>query len=464
MKTIHAILLLSFLAVFVASCGDNKAAENKNTTEVIPVKLLPLNGQHTGTATIAVSGQFTTDDETMLSFKTGGIIQSLAVKEGDAIKTGQVLATLNPTEINAQVTQAQLGFEKAQRDYNRVLHLYQDSVATLEQLQNTKTAMNIAEEQFKSAEFNRSHSQIRATSNGYVLRKLANEGQLVQAGTPIFETNGAAAGNWLLRVDLSNKQWAEIQAQDKATIEIESVPGKTFEGTVVRKTEGLNQTSGTFKADIRLNGAKPAAIAYGMFGKATIEPAGGKVKNQANGGDGKSEAGRTTGDGRSEAGRAAGDGKSEAGRTTGDGRSEAGRAAGDGKSEAGRTTGDGRSEAGRTAGDGKSEAGRAAGEGRLQAGRTAGDGRSEAGRATGDGATATNNGPWAIPYEALMEGDGSTGYVFITNDNKTAKKVTVTIGGMEKDQVIITKGLEQAGALIISGSAYLTDGSPISVK
>lgn len=354
MKTIHAILLLPFLAVFVASCGDNKAAENKTTTEIIPVKLLPLNGQSAGTATIAVSGQFTTDDETMLSFKTGGIIQSLAVKEGDAIKTGQLLATLNPTEINAQVTQAQLGFEKAQRDYNRVLHLYQDSVATLEQLQNTKTAMSIAEEQFKSAEFNRSHSQIRATSNGFVLRKLANEGQLVQPGTPIFETNGAASGNWLLRVDLSNKQWAAIQTQDKATIEIESVPGKTFEGTVVRKTEGLNQTSGTFKADIRLNGVKPAAIAYGMFGKATIQPFVHK--------------------------------------------------------------------------------------------------------------TADANGPWSIPYDALMEGDGSTGYVFVTNDNKTAKKITVTIGGMEKDQVIITKGLEQAGALIISGSAYLTDGSPISVK
>lgn len=354
MKTIHAILLLPFLAAFATSCGDNKAAENKTTTEVIPVKLLPLNGQNAGAASIAVSGQFTTDDETMLSFKTGGIIQSLAVKEGDAIKTGQLLATLNPTEINAQVTQAQLGFEKAQRDYNRVLHLYQDSVATLEQLQNAKTGMSIAEEQYKSAEFNRSHSQIRATRNGYVLRKLASEGQLVQAGTPIFETNGAQSGNWLLRVDLSNKQWAAIQPQDKASVEIESVAGKTFEGVVVRKTEGLNQTSGTFKADIRLTGAKPSAIAYGMFGKAVIRPAG--------------------------------------------------------------------------------------------------------------NAAAGNNGPVAIPYDALMEGDGNTGYVFITNDNKTAKKVTVTIGGMEKDKVIITQGLDGAYALIISGSAYLTDGSPISVK
>lgn len=354
MNTIQSILLFSFLAIFAASCGENKAAENKTTAEIIPVKLLPLNGQTAGTATIAVSGQFTTDDETMLSFKTGGIIQSLLVKEGDAIKAGQLLATLNPTEINTQVTQARLGFEKAQRDHNRVLHLYQDSVATLEQLQNSKTAMSIAEEQLKSATFNRDHSSIRATSNGYVLRKLASEGQLVQPGTAIYETNGAQSGNWLLRVDLSNKQWAAIKENDKATIEIESVPGKTFEGVVIRKTEGLNQSSGTFRADLRLLGTRPVAIAYGMFGKATIQPAA--------------------------------------------------------------------------------------------------------------VASTSGKGPWAIPYDALMEGDGSTGYVYVTSDNKTAHKVTVTISGMEKDQVIINQGLESAGALIISGSAYLTDGSAISVK
>ncbi|WP_343693636.1 efflux RND transporter periplasmic adaptor subunit [Chitinophaga sp.] len=386
MKTIHAILLLPVLAVFVASCGDNKAAENKTATEVIPVKLLPLNGQRAGSAAIAVSGQFTTDDETMLSFKVGGIIQSLLVKEGDAIRTGQLLATLNPTEINAQVMQAQLGFEKAQRDYNRVLHLYQDSVATLEQLQNAKTGMSIAEEQYKSAEFNRSHAQIRATSNGYVLRKLASEGQLVQPGTAVFETNGAQSGNWLLRVDLSNKQWAAIRQQDKAKVEIESLTGKTFEGTVVRKTEGLNQNSGTFKADIRVNGVEPGVIAYGMFGTAVIETGSSKMTDRANEGAGNSA-------------------------------DISGRAAGTGSN------------------------------GMMK-----------------DANSSSGKGPWSIPYDALMEGDGSTGYVFITTDNKTAKKVTVTIGGMEKDVVIITKGLENAPALIISGSAYLTDGSPISVK
>lgn len=78
--------------------------------------------------------------------------------------------------------------------------------------------------------------------------------------------------------------------------------------------------------------------------------------------------------------------------------------------------------------------------------------------------TTDGQGPWAIPYDALLEGDGSTGYVYVTNDNKTAHKIAVTIAGMEAGKVIISKGLQEAGALIISGSAYLTEGSPIIVK
>jgi RND family efflux transporter MFP subunit len=356
MKTILTFSLLASLSCLLISCGAPSAAENNNDSKSanIPVKLLALNGQLNTHPAVSVSGQFTTDDEVLLSFKTGGIIQRIMVKEGDAVKQGQLLATLNPVEINAQVQQAQLGFEKAQRDFRRVENLYKDSVATLEQLQNAKTALDIAGEQVKTAQFNRAHSQITATANGYVLRKLASEGQMVQPGTPVLETNGAQSGNWLLRVNVSNKEWATISIQDKASVEVEAVPGKTFQGTVSRKSEGIQSQTGSFTADIRLTGEKPSAIAFGMFGKAVISPV---------------------------------------------------------------------------------------------------------------TVTATAaHGPWAIPYDALLEGDGNTGYVFITNDNKTAHKIPVTIAGMEADKVIISNGLQQAAALIISGSAYLTEGSSITVK
>jgi RND family efflux transporter MFP subunit len=354
MKSVISLTLLISISFLIISCGAPTAAEKKSNITEIPVKLLPLNGQLSASPAIAVSGQFTTDDEVLLSFKTGGIIQRVYVKEGDAIKAGQLLAVLNPVEIDAQVQQAQLGYEKSQRDYKRVDNLYKDSVATLEQLQNVKTALDIAAEQLKTAQFNRSHSQITATANGYVLHKLASEGQLVQPGTPVLETNGAQSGNWLLRVNISNKEWSIINLQDKATIEVEATPGKTFQGVVARKSEGIQAQSGSFTVDIKLGGEKPAAIAFGLFGKAIIKPATAVVVE--------------------------------------------------------------------------------------------------------------GQGPWAIPYDALLEGDGNKGYVYVTNDNKTAHKVAVTIAGMEANKVIISNGLQHAAALIISGSAYLTEGSPITVQ
>ncbi len=342
--------LLFAAAVVFQACGSGNAASEIPAQTAIPVKLLPLTAS-SAQAAIPVSGTFTTDDEVLLSFKTGGIIQRIMVKEGDAIRARQTVAVLNPVEIDAQVQQAKLAFEKATRDHQRAQNLYNDSVATLEQLQNVGTAREMARQQLQAAQFNRNHSVITAPRNGFVLRKLAAEGQLVQPGTPVLETNGAQSGNWLLRTSVSNKEWAAIRINDAATVEVESVPGKTFTGSVSRRSEGIDPATGAFRIDIRFSGEKPAGIAFGMFGKAVV----------------KTSARAETGSG------------------------------------------------------------------------------------------------WAIPYDALLDGDGSSGYVFVTNDGKTAKKVKVTVAGMEKDHVLISQGLENAQQLIIAGSAYLKDSSTIRI-
>ena len=90
-----------------------------------------------------------------------------------------MLATLQLTEINAQVQQAQLGVDKALRDYNRTLNLYHDSVATLEQVQNVKTGLDLARQQLSAVQFNRGYATIRAPKSGFVLKKMADAGQVV---------------------------------------------------------------------------------------------------------------------------------------------------------------------------------------------------------------------------------------------------------------------------------------------
>ncbi len=265
------ILTISTLSVLLLS-GCSKEQELSTfpkPVEAIPVKVILLS-QAEVSGSVHSSGQFTTDDETMLSFKTGGIIDRIYVKEGDKIKKGQLLATLDLTEISALVNQTQITYEKALRDYDRIANLRKDSVATLEQLQNSKTGLELARQQLNASKFNLQYSEIRAAHDGVVLQKLANEGQITGQGMPVLKTCSKGRTDWVLRVAVSDKEWAEIKINDKASVQIEALNINDMQAYVSSKAENADQMTGCFSIDLKLNNARKLDIASGMFGKAEI--------------------------------------------------------------------------------------------------------------------------------------------------------------------------------------------------
>ena len=264
-------LFSSFVLIFfLSACAKKQVEETNMATDVIPVKIIQINQEAVGQS-IHASGVFTTEDETYLGFKIGGIIQNIMVKEGDAIKAGQLLATLNLTEIKSQVQQAQIGVEKAERDFKRAGNLYKDSVATLEQFQNSKTALDMARQQISVLKFNQNYAEIRALKSGYVLKKLANDGQVVGPGTPILMVNGAT-NNWVLKVGLSDQDWASVSIGDQATVTIDTEKDQNFSATIRAKSEGVDPITGTLWVTLKTNGIPTKKIALGIFGKANIQP------------------------------------------------------------------------------------------------------------------------------------------------------------------------------------------------
>ncbi|MCW3106034.1 MAG: rane-fusion protein [Segetibacter sp.] len=271
MKPIFSAAYLIAASILLLSCHHSSTKTEVIAEELIPVKVIKIQPQLIQSS-IHASGQFTTDDVTFLSFKTGGIIDRLLVKEGDAVHRGQLVATLHFTEINSQVQQVKFSYEKALRDYKRYSNLYRDSVTTLEQLQNTKTALDIAEQQLKSIRFNQNYSEIRATANGYVLKKLSNPGEMVNPGDPILQINGAHESNWILKVNVSDGEWSAIKTGYEADVETDALPHQTIKGIVSKKQEAIDPSTGTFTIDILLKGNAGKFIAQGLFGKATIFP------------------------------------------------------------------------------------------------------------------------------------------------------------------------------------------------
>lgn len=358
MNTLHHILPLvrrsvglGALLLLLQACNSSDAAgtmasDTAPPTDAIPVKVMDLAPTERA-VTVHAAGLFSTDDETVLSFKAGGIVSAVLVKEGDHVNAGQLLATLDLTEINAQVQQAELGLEKSTRDLERAEHLHRDSVASLEQLQNARTGRDVAQQQYNAAAFNQRYAQIRAAADGFVLKKFVNAGQLVGPGTPVVQVNGAGKATWVLKAGVSDKDWALLAPGDSATITADALPGKVLHGVVSSRSMGADPMSGAFQVEVRVTGEEAKQLASGLYGKVSI-------------------------------------------------------------------------------------------------------------------ATRQHVKGWAVPYEALLDGDRDTGFAFVVKDGK-AVKVPVRIAAIHGDKAILDRGLEGQAQLIVSGSAYLTNGSAVTI-
>lgn len=260
---------ITLLAISGACSSGNQDTGLRDGDTVIPVQVQPLATTDTASTVIA-TGTFTTDDETALAFRNGGIIQQLRVNEGESFRKGQLLAAVESTEINTTLEQARLGLEKAERDYRRAQQLYADSVATLEQMENAKTAFDAARQDVERVSYQVNHTTITAPFDGYVLQRPANVGQVVGPGTPVLVVAGMGTGGWLLKVGVSDRQWSAIRTGDAATVTTDAIPGKELRAGVARKSEGVDPQSGMFNVYLKLDDTPPSSLASGLFGKATI--------------------------------------------------------------------------------------------------------------------------------------------------------------------------------------------------
>lgn len=349
MKTNHLIFSL-LLAVALWSCGSKAEKPTIATANdvIVPVKLAAVSTV-TRAEPIVASGLVSSAEEARLSFKVGGIINQMLVDEGQTVRKGQLLATLDLTEINAQVNQAQLASEKAERDLGRVNSLYADTAATLEQLQNATTGQNAAKQNLTIAQFNRSYAQIRSSVDGTVTRKATNEGEYVAPGASVYLISGNRTSDWVVRVGVSDKDWARLRLGNRATATLDAYPDKTFTGSLTKLAQAADPVNKLYEVEIKIQpgGVK---LAPGLFAKVSLTPA---------------------------------------------------------------------------------------------------QSRSYA----------------VVPVEAIVEGNGKEGFVYVlTEDRKHVQKTPIQIGFLDKDNVLLTNGLSGIKEVVTAGSAFLTEESAVVVK
>lgn len=267
MKRERIAAMVVVLALAVGACGS--ADKPATTTAVQPaaVRTVPAASVQVTAQTRAV-GALAPRDEIRLSFKVGGVVDSVSVESGDIVRKGQVLAELKSTEVDASVAQAAEGAEKSRRDLERARQLRLDEVATEEQVQDLTTAYNVARSNLDAARFNARFARIEAPTDGIVFERMVEAGELVEPGKSVF-VFGSTSSGWVVRAGLSDRDVVRLDTGAAAEVTFDAFPSRVFAGKVTRIGAAADRLTGTFEVEIEVQ-PDGARFARGLVAKVTL--------------------------------------------------------------------------------------------------------------------------------------------------------------------------------------------------
>src|SRR5215475_10282707 len=273
------------VAASVLGCKNDEAkSESARTTPraaVATVKRVPLE------KSLTVAGEFVPFQEVELHAKVAGFIRKINVDIGDRVRAGEVLATLEVPELNAQVTGAEAGVRHSQEEIalaksavnraeanHNALHMAAERLeeaakarpgmiaqqelddaeakdrASEAQVAEAKATVAAQEQQMDVAKAERMHyasladySRITAPFDGVVTWRYADTGALIQAGTSnagsMSVVKVAEVAKLRLRIPVSESLAGYVRDGDVADVRVQAT-GDHFRGEVVRTTGALD--------------------------------------------------------------------------------------------------------------------------------------------------------------------------------------------------------------------------------
>ena len=258
------------LILSLAGCTDN-AVNNSESAAGTPVRTATVRSGP-GAAPIHSRGKIAAAEELQLSFKTGGIIARVHIREGERVQAGQLLAELALDEIAAQAAQAAALAEKAERDLVRAESLHAAEVISLEALENARTQAEIARNSQRAARFNLQYSRIVAPRDGVVLRRFVEERELIAPGQPVL-TLGADDEGYVVRAALSDRELVQVSIGDSARVRLDAYPDREWIGVIHEIAGAADPISGLFPLEVSLQNEEGVTLSSGLVAKLTIQPA-----------------------------------------------------------------------------------------------------------------------------------------------------------------------------------------------
>lgn len=193
-----------------------------------------------------------------------GIIQSIAVEEGDTVKKGDALLKLDGRELTLQSASSKVQLDNLRRELKR-LQSAQGGVIPQEEIVKQRYAVDEAEAALKLSKFQAKQTWVRAPFDGTIVERKVDEGNLATTSTALFKIADLAA----LELELYVPEKDAAAVADDASVEITLVDDTTATASIARRAPVVDPLTGTVKFTVRAE-SFPAAAKPGAFARAKV--------------------------------------------------------------------------------------------------------------------------------------------------------------------------------------------------
>lgn len=270
---LRAVALLLASTLLLAACkGGNGDAEAKGPDgadkgpEAVPVEVeaasrRAIAASYTGTAPLEPRA------ESQVVAKTSGVALQVLVEEGDAVRAGQVLARLDPDRAALQAAQSAAQMRKLEANFRRSQQLAEQQLVSAADFDQLRYDLENARAANRLANLELSYASVKAPISGVIAQRSIKPGNFVQINTPIFRIVDNSRLEATLNVP--ERELATLEAGQPVKLQVDALPGRTFDGTVDRVAPVVDAGSGTFRVIAAFDGVD--LLQPGMFGRIRID-------------------------------------------------------------------------------------------------------------------------------------------------------------------------------------------------
>ncbi len=136
---------------------------------------------------VEIQGSIEADDMVDVTSETAGRILSLKVKEGDAVRQGQLVAELDLEALKKQIAELETSLDLANTVYERQKRLWDQNIGSEMQFLEAKNNKERLEKSLETLQFNLEKSKVYAPISGVVENEVLQPGELAAPGAPIVQ-------------------------------------------------------------------------------------------------------------------------------------------------------------------------------------------------------------------------------------------------------------------------------------